>query len=76
MKASPNPLKTFREEVAMKYQIYNSLFLTLPFEGLESAGTMLPLFSSFCREQLEARKSSLEIVDEFFREKMETSDPA
>ena len=59
----------FNQEVSLKYQIYNSLFLTLPFEGVESSGMMLPLFSEFCKQGLSAKKSPKEIVDNFFKEK-------
>jgi phosphoenolpyruvate carboxylase len=64
-----NPqLQAFQELVAMKYQIYNGLFLGLPFEDLADTGVQLPLFANACREKLQAGKSPTEIVDQFFRE--------
>ena len=59
----------FNQEVSLKYQIYNSLFLALPFEGVKSSGMMLPLFSEFCKQGLKAKKSPKQIVDDFFAEK-------
>jgi phosphoenolpyruvate carboxylase len=64
----PN-LKAFQELVAMKYQLYNGLFLGLPFEDLADTGVQLPLFANACREKLQAGKSPAEIVEQFFRER-------
>jgi phosphoenolpyruvate carboxylase len=61
-------LQAFNELVAMKYQLYNGLFLGLPFEDLADTGVQLPLFANACREKLQAGKSPAEIVDQFFRE--------
>ncbi|MDB5104711.1 MAG: Phosphoenolpyruvate carboxylase [Fibrobacteres bacterium] len=61
--------KAFNELVAMKYQLYNGLFLGLPFEDLADTGVQLPLFANACREKLQAGKSPAEIVEQFFRER-------
>ncbi len=61
-------LRAFNERVAMKYQLYNGLFLGLPFEDLADTGVQLPLFANLCREKLQAGKSPEEIVESFFRE--------
>ena len=61
-------LQAFNELVAMKYQLYNGLFLGLPFEDLADTGVQLPLFANACREKLQAGKSPAEIVDQFFKE--------
>jgi hypothetical protein len=44
----------FHEHVELKYQIYNGLFLDLPFEHVRSRGVMLPIFAAYCKERLEA----------------------
>lgn len=62
-------LQAFNELVAMKYRLYNGLFLGLPFEDLADTGVQLPLFSNACREKLQAGKSPAEIVEQFFRER-------
>lgn len=54
--------------------MYNGLFLNLPFEHVRSSGIMLPVFTSYCREQLEAGHPPDRIVWSFFKEKMNTSD--
>jgi phosphoenolpyruvate carboxylase len=61
--------KAFNELVAMKYQLYNGLFLGLPFEDLADTGVQLPLFAKACREKLQAGKSPAEIVEQFFKER-------
>ncbi len=58
----------FHEKVALKYQLYNALFLSLPFERVRNAGILLPLFADFVTEGLEAGRSPAELVEEFFAE--------
>jgi phosphoenolpyruvate carboxylase len=66
----PDPrFEAFQELVALKYQLYNGLFLALPFENLPDTGMRLPLFANACREKLQAGKSPSEIVEQFFRER-------
>jgi phosphoenolpyruvate carboxylase len=62
-------LQAFQELVAMKYQLYNGLFLGLPFEDLADTGVQLPLFANACREKLQAGKSPAEIVAQYFKER-------
>ena len=40
--------KSFAELVELKYQLYNSLFLTLPLDAVEQTGTLLPLLQEYC----------------------------
>ena len=61
-------LNAFKQQVKIKYKLYNSLFLTLPFEGVDNAGILLPLFSKACEEGLKNNKSPEEIVDVFFED--------
>ncbi len=63
----PPELKAFLELVATKYQLYNSLFLTLPFAGLSTAGAKLPIFSQACQQGLEQGQSPKQIVENFFK---------
>ncbi|MBW8886964.1 MAG: phosphoenolpyruvate carboxylase [Fibrobacteres bacterium] len=62
-------LQAFQEQVALKYQLYNGLFLGLPFEDLADTGVQLPLFANECREKLQAGKSPAEIVAQYFKER-------
>lgn len=58
--------KTFSELVELKFQLYNSLFLTLPLDAVEQTGTLLPLLSEACTQGLEQGMSPAEIVQKFF----------
>ena len=62
-------LQAFREQVALKYQLYNGLFLTLPFEDVRAAGILLPVFAEYCKAQLAGNRSPVDIVNDFFAER-------
>ena len=42
----------FKESVLSKFQIYNSIFLTLPFDRINKTGVLLPLFHETCLKVL------------------------
>mgnify|MGYP006287568445 CR=1 FL=1 len=67
-------LDAFQEHVALKYQIYNGLFLSLPFEEVRQSGIMLPLFAEYAKERLEEGAHPSDIVHSFFEERMGNSD--
>lgn len=67
-------LDAFQELVALKYQIYNSLFLTLPFKNLTKIGIDLPVFAEFCAIGLKEGKSPKTIVTEFFQKILPAED--
>jgi phosphoenolpyruvate carboxylase len=56
----------FETAVGLKFQLYNSLFLALPFYGIEKTGILLSLFGASCEEGFEKGKSPSEIVEGFF----------
>lgn len=60
--------QSFKELVNLKFQVYDSLFLTLPFDSIEQTGMLLPLFHSSCTRSLAEGKSPEEIVGTFFKE--------
>lgn len=59
-------LERFQQNVLSKYQIYNSVFLTLPFDTIENTGVLLPLFSELCEKGYQNKQSPDQIVDLFF----------
>lgn len=67
-------LTAFQQLVALKYQLYNSLFVTLPFKNLQVVGVELPVFSELCRKELRKGKSPKEIMDKFFHGIVHTSE--
>lgn len=59
-------LEKFQNSVGIKFQLYNSLFLSLPFYGVDKTGILLSLFSSDCEEGCAKGKSPAEIIENFF----------
>ncbi|MBS2211334.1 phosphoenolpyruvate carboxylase [Carboxylicivirga mesophila] len=60
--------KSYRELVELKYQLYNSLFLTLPLHAVQQTGLLLPLLNEACVKGLENGESPTTIVNNFFKE--------
>ncbi len=61
----------FHSQVALKFHLYNSLFLNLPFEGIERTGTLLPLFAAAARDGLAKGLAPKEIVERFWADHAE-----
>jgi phosphoenolpyruvate carboxylase len=57
----------FNENVLSRYQIYNSIFITLPFDEISNTGVLLPLFSEVCEKGYEENQNPSEIVEHFFK---------
>jgi len=64
-------LTRFNENVLSKYQIYNSIFMTLPFDTISNTGVLLPLFHEVCKNGFEEGKDPTEIIDIFFKKYQE-----
>ncbi len=60
--------QSYQELVELKYQIYNSLFLTLPLDAIEQTGLLLPLLQEACSTGLDDGQSPEMIIKSFFRE--------
>ena len=59
-------LERFNESVLSKYQVYNSIFLTLPFDDISKTGSLLPLFQEICEAGFKDNKNPSEIIENFF----------
>lgn len=59
-------LQQFKTQVGIKFQLYNSLFTSLPFHRIEKTGILLSLLQSNCEEGYRKKQSPVEIIDEFF----------
>ncbi|MGJ8548753.1 phosphoenolpyruvate carboxylase [Winogradskyella wichelsiae] len=59
-------LTRFNQNVLSKYQIYNSIFMTLPFDTVTKTGALLPLFHETCHNGFENHENPTTIVDSFF----------
>ncbi|WP_298316020.1 phosphoenolpyruvate carboxylase [uncultured Aquimarina sp.] len=60
-------IERFNHNVLTKYQIYNSIFITLPFDEITNTGVLLPLFKEVCEKGYDEKKNPSEIVESFFK---------
>ena len=60
-------LVRFKKNVLSKYQIYNSIFMTLPFDTITKTGVLLPLFQETCKKGFSNGDNPTTIVDTFFK---------
>ena len=51
----------FNNEVVSKFELFNSLFLTLPFYKVKDTGTLLPLFFKAAKMEWQRGKSLLKL---------------
>ena len=58
-------LQQFKNLVAIRFQLYNSLFTSLPFHRIERTGVLLSLFLIHCEEGFKKHESPMEIIDSF-----------
>lgn len=59
--------KEFEKTVKKKFNLFNSLFLNLPYSNIESIGMLIPILQHESRIGLEAGRSPAEILDDFFK---------
>lgn len=59
-------LTRFNQNVLSKYQIYNSIFMTLPFDSVTKTGALLPLFHETCQKGFANKEDPTTIVNSFF----------
>lgn len=58
--------RLFEESVELNFELYNSLFLTLPLDAVQQTGHLLPLLSQTCHRGLDQHMSPYEIISAFF----------
>lgn len=63
---NPEKLKVFEQAVKNKFDVYNSLFLNLPFRQISNIGMLIPLLQHVCKQGLDAGRDPLGILDSFF----------
>ncbi|QYA26552.1 phosphoenolpyruvate carboxylase [Gramella sp. MT6] len=59
-------LDRFNDNVLAKYQVYNSIFLTLPYDEIKKTGALLPLFQEICEAGFQNNENPSQIVERFF----------
>ncbi len=57
----------FNHEVVTRFELYNSLFQTLPFYQVKDTGILLPFFSSHCEKEANNLVSPTAIIESFFK---------
>ncbi len=56
----------FKNNVALKFHLYNSLFSALPFHRIEKTGNLLPILYASCKEGFKNKLTPNEIIEQFF----------
>ena len=64
---SSQGLQQFKNLVGIKFQLYNSLFTSLPFHRIEKTGILLSLLLTICEEGYKKKQSPVQIIEEFFQ---------
>ena len=59
-------LDEFKRSVTNKFNIYNSLFLSLPYADMENVGMLVPLLFEHCEKGLSEGKKPENILENFF----------
>ncbi|OCB78581.1 phosphoenolpyruvate carboxylase [Flavobacterium crassostreae] len=67
-------MERFDQNVLSKYSIYNSIFITLPFDSIDNTGVLLPLFTEKCESGFKKQQTPTEIVTNFFEKQLQTTD--
>ena len=70
-----NGLRQFKNEVGLKFQLYNSLFLGLPFHRIEKTSILLSLLLDNCEEGFNHGLSPYDIIEQFFNKHTSLKQP-
>src|SRR5947209_5430610 len=68
-------LEKFKMTVGTKFQLYNSLFTSLPFHRIEKTGILLSVFLNHCEDSYKKQLSPSQIVESFFEKYTFAKDP-
>lgn len=60
-----DPINSFQEQVALKFQLFKGLFSTLPYDQVRETGALFPLFDAHCERELERGVNPETIVESF-----------
>jgi phosphoenolpyruvate carboxylase len=67
-------IERFNQNVLSKYNIYNSVFITLPFDSVDNTGVLLPLFTEVCEKGFKKSENPKEIMDFFAKKYLQSDD--
>jgi len=60
-------LKEFKKSVNNKFNVYNSLFLNLPYQNIENVGMLIPLLLHHSQTGLQSGQNPQDILESFFQ---------
>jgi len=60
---TPTKMERFNQHVLSKYHIYNSVFITLPFDAIDNTGVLLPLFTDICEKGFKNQANPKQIME-------------
>jgi len=58
----------YKNEVLTRFELYNSLFQTLPFQKVKHTGALLPFFTAHCEREVENEVDPKTIIEHFFKQ--------
>lgn len=58
----------YKNEVLTRFELYNSLFQTLPFQKVKHTGALLPFFTAHCEREVENKVNPKDIIEHFFEQ--------
>ncbi len=64
---SSRGLQQFNNNVGIKFQLYNSLFSSLPFHRIEKTGILLSVLLNNCDEGYKKKMNPTTIIEDFFK---------
>ena len=67
MQQQDEKLNEFKKSVNNKFNVYNSLFLNLPYRNIENVGILIPLLLDQCQKGLDSGQNPQEILESFFQ---------
>ena len=71
---TPSKIERFNQNVLSKYHIYNSVFITLPFDAIDNTGVLLPLFTELCESGFKQQWRPDQIMERFSEKYLDTKD--
>lgn len=74
MNNTEQSINKYRQTVENKYQIYNSLFMNLPYDKMSNIGSLIPFLYNQSAEGFPKGKTPKEIVETFFQKHTEIKD--
>jgi phosphoenolpyruvate carboxylase len=64
--AEKDSTAAFEVSIKNRFNVYNSLFLNLPFRKVSNIGMLIPLLQHHCKAGLDKGMEPVDILDSFF----------